>query len=108
MSRQAVEASAPASILPPLLCVLRQLRFAPETTRLGGETRQGEGLSARREALRQQKGLALMSTIPLLKTRGKNYTGLGAADKQAAGTGREISFFYYLVLLQVTTLSASA
>lgn len=49
-----------------------------------------------------------MSTIPSLKTRGKNYTGLGATDKQAAGTGREVSFFSYIVLLQGTTSSGSA
>lgn len=71
-----------------------------------------KGVSPRQE---DQDGSAVaaselkgMSTIPLLKTRGKNYTGLGAADKQAAGTGKEISSFPYLVLLQVTTLSVCA
>ena len=114
MSRQAVEASPPAGLYPSLhpssspLCPSPARFYPDKLKRCMVGARQGEGVSLRREALQQQKGPALMSTIPLLKTRGKNYTGLGAADKQAAGTGREISFFYYLVLLQVTTLSVSA
>lgn len=41
------------------------------------------------DSVSELKGFTLASTIPLLKTRGKNYTGLGAADKQAAGNGRK-------------------